>query len=305
MFPLESFSRIQLPIFSFQTKSRNPSPPSRGNPKLSNQKKNFANNSPSGGDIDPAQFAKILELLTNPKLKKILKPEVADTLEDNLSLFQNSGQDQNEPETPRTENKGVRRVIQRPRGPVNSAAGPRAIKPGRKIPLNRRNKFTSRFIPKVRPVGELDNISENAFVAPKDEVDSVFTAEEEILEIQDDLVTSTTESLLSKVTQPLVVKEEEVPQEQQVENPAGRPFRRFNLRRRPGTRNNFRPSRVRDQQVQPEQDSNSQQLENLGEKMIKDILEGNAKGGPEVPEGFRENFSDFLSEFRKSSLLSS
>ena len=45
-------------------------------------------NSDSNDDsIDPDQFAKILELLTNPKLKKILKPEIADALEDNLSVL--------------------------------------------------------------------------------------------------------------------------------------------------------------------------------------------------------------------------
>merc|ERR1712008_569374 len=42
----------------------------------------------SDDDIDPEQFARILELLTNPKLKNILRPEIADALEDNLSVLQ-------------------------------------------------------------------------------------------------------------------------------------------------------------------------------------------------------------------------
>ena len=29
----------------------------------------------------------------------------------------------------------------------------------RRVPFNRRNKFTNRFIPKVKPVGQLDNLS--------------------------------------------------------------------------------------------------------------------------------------------------
>ena len=44
----------------------------RGNPNSSSsQKKNTADK--SEGDIDPEQFARILELLTNPKLENILK----------------------------------------------------------------------------------------------------------------------------------------------------------------------------------------------------------------------------------------
>ena len=59
----------------------------RGNPNSSSsQKKNTADK--SDDDIDPEQFARILELLTNPKLKNILKPEIADALEDNLSVLQ-------------------------------------------------------------------------------------------------------------------------------------------------------------------------------------------------------------------------
>ena len=74
----------------FQSKSR-PSQSSsslrRGNPNSSSsQKKNTADK--SDDDIDPEQFARILELLTNPKLKNILKPEIADALEDNLSVLQ-------------------------------------------------------------------------------------------------------------------------------------------------------------------------------------------------------------------------
>jgi len=59
----------------------------RGNPNSSSsQKKNTADK--SDDDIDPEQFARILELLTNPKLKNILRPEIADALEDNLSVLQ-------------------------------------------------------------------------------------------------------------------------------------------------------------------------------------------------------------------------
>ena len=81
----------------FQSKSR-PSSQSgssrgRGNPKSSSsRKKNTADK--SDDDIDPEQFAKILELLTNPKLKNILKPEIADALEDNLSVLQKTDREQ-------------------------------------------------------------------------------------------------------------------------------------------------------------------------------------------------------------------
>ena len=81
----------------FQSKSR-PSSQSgssrgRGNPKSSSsRKKNTADK--SDDDIDPEQFARILELLTNPKLKNILKPEIADALEDNLSVLQKTDREQ-------------------------------------------------------------------------------------------------------------------------------------------------------------------------------------------------------------------
>ena len=74
----------------FQSKSRGSQSSSslrRGNPNSSSsQKKNTADK--SDDDIDPEQFARILELLTNPKLKNILRPEIADALEDNLSVLQ-------------------------------------------------------------------------------------------------------------------------------------------------------------------------------------------------------------------------
>ena len=81
---------INLNIYVFQSKNRDSQSSSslrRGNPNSSSsQKKNTADK--SDDDIDPEQFARILELLTNPKLKNILRPEIADALEDNLSVLQ-------------------------------------------------------------------------------------------------------------------------------------------------------------------------------------------------------------------------
>ena len=81
-------------------------------------------------------------------------------------------------------------------------------------------------------MGELDNISENAFVAPEDI--EISNLNQDIIDaLQDDLVTSTTEALPSQFQpEPEVVEEPEVTEE--------RPFRRFRLRRPPGSRNNFR-----------------------------------------------------------------
>ena len=84
---------------SFQSKTRSSQSSSSsrsrggGNPKSSSsRKKNTADK--SDDDIDPEQFARILELLTNPKLKNILKPEIADALEDNLSVLQKTDREQ-------------------------------------------------------------------------------------------------------------------------------------------------------------------------------------------------------------------
>jgi hypothetical protein len=127
----------------FQSKSR-PSSQSgssrgRGNPKSSSsRKKNTADK--SDDDIDPEQFAKILELLTNPKLKNILKPEIADALEDNLSVLQKTDSQGGSgggagilSEQPRRNNnvQNSASPAQRQRLPdAELAAVPRAISPG-------------------------------------------------------------------------------------------------------------------------------------------------------------------------------
>ena len=127
----------------FQSKSR-PSSQSgssrgRGNPKSSSsRKKNTADK--SDDDIDPEQFAKILELLTNPKLKNILKPEIADALEDNLSVLQKTDSQGGSgsgagrlSEQPRRNNnvQNSANPAQRQRLPdADLAAVPRAISPG-------------------------------------------------------------------------------------------------------------------------------------------------------------------------------
>ena len=130
-------------FFVFQSKSR-PSSQSgssrgRGNPKSSSsRKKNTADK--SDDDIDPEQFAKILELLTNPKLKNILKPEIADALEDNLSVLQKTDSQGGSgggagrlSEQPRRNNnvQNSASPAQRQRLPdADLAAVPRAISPG-------------------------------------------------------------------------------------------------------------------------------------------------------------------------------
>ena len=89
-------------------------------------------------------------------------------------------------------------------------------------------------------MGELDNISENAFVAPDvSNENSAFSEnnlnQDIIAALQDDLVTSTTEVTSTRFIQPepeIVEPEPEVTEE--------RPFRRFRLRRPPGARNSFR-----------------------------------------------------------------
>ena len=146
-------------IFQSKTRSQNRPPSVSERRRTSPLNKNRQRDDDDDDDIDPDQFAKILELLANPKLKSILKPEIADALEDNLEVLgQNTAADESPEEIPKT-----RVRVARPR-PASSGAPLRTIS-GRKIPERRRNPFTSKFIPKVRPVGQLDNLSENAFIA--------------------------------------------------------------------------------------------------------------------------------------------
>ena len=177
-------------------------------------------NSDSNDDsIDPDQFAKILELLTNPKLKKILKPEIADALEDNLSVLNT------EPDTEavRTRVKSGRVRVPRPK----TMEQPRAIKGNRRIPPNRQNRFTASLIPRIRPVGNLENIAENGFVADKGE-DSVDLD----LDLPEDNLVSSTETIHEIVTQPPPVQIE-IPEENRQESSSGRSPGRFKLLKRP------------------------------------------------------------------------
>ena len=127
--------------FQSKTRSSQSSSSSRsrgGNPKSSSsRKKNTADK--SDDDIDPEQFAKILELLTNPKLKNILKPEIADALEDNLSVLQKTDSHSSPAggrlsEQPRRNNNVQNSASQRQRTPdADLAAVPRAISPGTSV----------------------------------------------------------------------------------------------------------------------------------------------------------------------------
>eukprot|EP00094_Tigriopus_californicus_P000286 TCALIF_00276-PA protein Name:"Similar to Endochitinase (Brugia malayi)" AED:0.30 eAED:0.30 QI:0/0/0/0.5/1/1/2/0/700 len=151
--------------------------------------------------LDVAQFAKFIEILTNPKVKSILKPEVADA----LSSFQrDTEEDDVATARPQRRRKRPRRPFINPpstrldgeaRGndqindreeddrfantgsqsgndsddndndddinsdevePVDSGNS----KDTRRIPFNRKNKFTSRFIPRVRPTQRENEIQE-------------------------------------------------------------------------------------------------------------------------------------------------
>jgi hypothetical protein len=93
-------------------------------------------------------LTKLLTILSNPKLKTFLKPEIANVLES-----VNGGQEDEE-DVPEPKLGNGRKRKKRPLQPQE----PQIEEPDLEVPSNRRNVFNSKFIPKVRPVGNLENI---------------------------------------------------------------------------------------------------------------------------------------------------
>jgi len=100
-------------------------------------------------------LAKLLTLLSNPKLKTFLKPEIANVLD---SVDQ-ANEDEDYQEGPIPRQVDPRRKKKRPVevDEQNDDEPEDELNLG-PVPTNRRNVFTSRFIPKVRPVGNLENL---------------------------------------------------------------------------------------------------------------------------------------------------
>ena len=126
------------------------------------QRPNSRNNKDKNNEDSVDDLAKLLTLLSNPKLKTFLKPEIADALD-------TIDPDDEEPEgpSPRQVNlTGGRRKKKRPQPQQqveeDIEAATEALQNGelslRPVPSNRRNQFTSKFIPRVRPVGNLENV---------------------------------------------------------------------------------------------------------------------------------------------------
>ncbi|QQP37381.1 Putative chitinase 3like, partial [Caligus rogercresseyi] len=124
----------------------------RNSPLRPSFKQQNRNNEQSrgGGDLDVQQFAKFIELLTNPKVQSILKPEVVDALgviTDGPPPPTSSGRrnkrpkgGQRRPPSAREEEEEEVHEVEKEENRLNSNI--------REIPSHRRNKFTSRFIPR-------------------------------------------------------------------------------------------------------------------------------------------------------------
>jgi len=104
-------------------------------------------------------LTKLLTILSNPKLKTFLKPEIADVLE---SVNSDQSEKEEEHLLPLKHQGGPQQGHGRKRKkrPLQTQESPDAeesvsFEP---VPSNRRNQFTSKLIPKVRPTGNLENI---------------------------------------------------------------------------------------------------------------------------------------------------
>lgn len=109
-------------------------------------------------------LTKLLTILSNPKLKTFLKPEIADVLESVNG--EQSDDEEDEEEIPGPKIGHGRKRKKRPHH-VQETQPEETVRPlsdpeediGSSPPLsNRRNVFTSKLIPRVRPVGNPENV---------------------------------------------------------------------------------------------------------------------------------------------------
>ena len=150
---------------TYETKKRTTSTtqrPNNRNNNRNNNKNNNNNNNNNNNEDTVDDLAKLLTLLSNPKLKTFLKPEIADALDTIEPDEEKDGP------SPRQVNlTGGRRRKKRPQQQQQPSeeefeTATEAIIAGevnvRPVPSSRRNVFTSKFIPKVKPVGNLENV---------------------------------------------------------------------------------------------------------------------------------------------------
>eukprot|EP00095_Tigriopus_kingsejongensis_P001305 snap_masked-scaffold967_size75526-processed-gene-0.2 protein:Tk01305 transcript:snap_masked-scaffold967_size75526-processed-gene-0.2-mRNA-1 annotation:"hypothetical protein AaeL_AAEL009580" len=294
---------------------------SQGRPQSRDRQSSNNNDSDDGG-LDVEQFAKFIELLTNPKVKSILKPEVADA----LSSFTNTDEESQEvPRPPRRRKRPRRPLIGNQREVEEEeeesmegnedtqeeselAENPRSTLPksSRRIPFNRRNKFTSRFIPRVKAGSNPDNMSPDAFEEDPTETENEPVEEEDV-----------EEGLESKPPIPEDNEAQIDPTESEDEEDerASLPSRRFKLRRpfagnrRPGfpfrrrkqpngpLRDGVSPSEEEEEEEEEiveeepveeepkEEKDDTTRIEEMGEQLLKSLIRPRGRPGSELEEG--------------------
>jgi len=273
---------------------RDPPPRSRGGGRQQ---------SDEGDGLDVDQFAKFIELLTNPKVKSILKPEVAEALD----TFAGPDQGEEEPvydddleeERPspgalprRRQRPGVlRRGRPRPQPPTGPAedgsAGdvapeaPRRGAGGRRGHPRLRNRFSSKFIPRVRPVGNLDNLDPRALEPPEE------VPLQEIPVTADKDVSEDAEEPRSPPPASPAASQPETKASPLAPSAPNRPTgvlrrRKFPFRRRPGAPGGLRrrPRPQAKESVVEEEQQPADDVAAMGEKLIMSLLrdEGGAEG---------------------------
>lgn len=286
---------------TYETKKRTTTTTQRPNSRNSNKI-----NEDSVDDL-----AKLLTLLSNPKLKTFLKPEIADVL---------GTIDQDEEEdgpSPRQVNlTGGRRRKKRPQQQPQQvdeeaeAATEAALANGevsiRQVPSNRRNVFTSKFIPRVKPVGNLENIRAV-------ELDLSGDVEENSEEPAPPASPSTTTTSTTSTTTAAAEEVEEVPEEQprSPQNPRfrfprpsqnlspgapkvpGTRFQRPPLRRRKPSASEAEPVSEKPVSETPKPAAEDEKsIADLGEEMIKNLLSGDPKFEAENAEADGEFKND-------------
>ena len=146
------------------TTTQRPRNNNNNNNNNNNTNRNNNNNNRNNGNNEETvdDLAKLLTLLSNPKLKTFLKPEIADALD----TIDPNEEEKDGPSPRQVNPTGQRRRKKRPQQQqqtedeveVATEAALNGEVDVRPVPSSRRNVFTSKFIPRVKPVGNLENV---------------------------------------------------------------------------------------------------------------------------------------------------
>lgn len=310
-----------------------PPPPNKSNNRGNNRGSNRENSNISkdtriptgnGNSVSIDDLTRFFELVNNPGIRNILKPEIIEALGPQKSGLMRDNPNHN---SQSQQSQSIQQLVDShqtnefPRS-SNAEDAPETLpnrNPGlrtRKIPKNRRNKFTSRFLPKIKPVGNLDNLGpihqpEQDFELQREEARRQnIPAQQAIIpeDVQDISKEETVKrepepqpTTDSRNRTPLIFKGER-------RRPPG--FRVRPRLRRPNPQRNQQPIEEITTEAVVVPEDGDQDIEQIGADMLKKLFNDSPNSRPLsdiIPDrkeagDFKNDFGEFFKEFRRKKL---